>query len=187
MIKSSALLASLVLASSLTACGVQATSGYQGRPGHWAGVDLAGRVVGTRSSGAYGGADLVLAKPRGEDVSVRHVLVTGGYRWRASRFSFELGPELGAGQPTTLPWHGTGLYVGGASTVLYRLFGDQDDKVGYSVVSVLIDLVAFARGGVWARPVGDSRSEAGDYSLQFGVRISGISDIPVSSNRNWNP
>jgi hypothetical protein len=182
-------IAGAVVATALlsSACGVQVTGGLHPRDPIAASVDLAGRVVGTRASGAYGGGDLVLGRPSGGNFGARHVLAAGGYRWLGSPLSLELGAELGAGEPALTAWNGTGLYVGGASTVLCRVFGNQDNAVGYSVASLLIDVALLVRGGVWSRPAGDARDELGDASLQLGVRISGISDIPVSSNENWKP
>jgi hypothetical protein len=184
MAPASLVIFALVLVSG---CGVQLSAGAHARAPHAASLGLAGRLATTRTSGPYAGGELVLRLPGSGYVSPRHVLAGAGYRLLGSPFSLELGPELGAGEPAFSSWSGTGFYVGAASTLLLRVAGNQDSTLGYSVVSLLLDLVLVTRGGLWSRPAGDTRAELGDASISIGLRGSAISDVVVSANRNWSP
>jgi hypothetical protein len=173
----------------LAGCGVQALGAAHARD---AGnvpmsLNLGGRFVGTRSSGAFTGADVVLGVPNDGAFGVRHGIATVGYRWLGHPFALELGADLGAGQPAMHGWGGTGLYVGASSTLLARISGRQDTDIGYAPGALLWDLALGARGGVWSRAEDDTRRELGDAALLLGVRGSVVSDIVVSDNKNWKP
>ena len=173
----------------LSACGVQVLGAAQARDAHGTPItlDVGGRVVGTRSSGVFTGADMVLGQPHAGGFGVRHGFATVGYRWLGRPLALELGADLGAGQPAMLAWDGTAFYVGGSSTLLFRLSGRQDTDIGYAPGALLWDLALGARAGVWSRPEGDTRSELADGSLLLGIRASVVSDIVVPENRNWKP
>jgi hypothetical protein len=177
----------LLLLPLSAACGVQATWTPRAREPHFKSFEVGGRIVGTRSEGMFIGADLGLGVPKSGDLSPRYLLTTGGYRWLGKPISLELGADIGIGQPAQLAWGGTGMYLGASSALLFRVLGNQDIEVGYSPVGLLADVVLGARGGVWMGPRGYTGDELGDASLLLGFRLTAISDIPVSSNRNWTP
>jgi len=181
--------AASLAAALLAGCAVQVIGGVPARHAHATPVsmDLGGRIHATRSSGVFAGTDVVMAVPRGGSFGLRHGLITGGYRWLGHPFSLELGADLGAGEPALLAWNGSGFYLGASSALLVRIWGRQDTDVGYAPIALLLDVVLSARGGVWSRPQGDHRTELGDGSLLLGLRLSGISDIAVASNRSWSP
>ena len=184
----------LALAGLCGGCALQATTGWQGRATH---VDVAyapavmalgGRFVRPRGSGLYLGADAVATTPAFEgDVALRQLLVSSGYRALLHPLSFELGAELGAGEPALERWHGTGFYLGAAPAVLVRVSGEHDAGAGYAVAGALVDLVAIGRIGVWGRPAEDRGDALLDGGFQLGLRVTLISDIVRSSNDDWEP
>src|SRR5262245_61890494 len=95
---------SFVLACVVAGCGLQLTSGPAVHSYVQGAVDVGGRLTGTRKSGAFAGADLVLAVPHDHAFAVRHGIATGGYRLITRHVSFELGADVGAGEPASLAW-----------------------------------------------------------------------------------
>jgi hypothetical protein len=184
----------LALASLCGGCALQATTGWQVRATH---VDvpyapsvmaIGGRFVRPRGGGLYVGADAVATTPAFEgDVGLRQLLVSAGYRGLLSPLSFELGAELGAGEPALERWGGTGFYIGAAPAVLVRVCGEHDARAGYAVAGALFDLVAIGRIGVWGRPAEDRGDALLDGGVQLGLRVTLISDIVRSSNDDWEP
>jgi hypothetical protein len=170
-------------------CGVQVLGAAQARDARSTPLtlDVGGRLIGTRSSGAFTGADMVLGVPHGGGFGVRQGFATVGYRWLGHPLALELGADLGAGQPAMHAWDGTAFYVGASSVVLWRISGRQDTDVGYAPGALLWDLALGARGGVWGRPEGDASRELGDASFLLGIRASLVSDIAVPENRSWQP
>jgi len=186
----------LVLAALwLSGCGLQVTSGAHLRNPHGAvaeSTSVAGRWVQTRSDGVYAGSDLVFRGPVDAPVSLRQILAGAGYRWLGRPFSLELGAELGVGQPVYVHRQeagfggATGFYVGAASALLLRLYGRQDSEIGYAPAGVLVDIVLLARGGAWAAPQ-TQVPEVAEAGVQLGFRLTAVSDIVVTTNKNWSP
>jgi hypothetical protein len=175
-------------------CGLQATTGWQGRATHPdvayapAVMAIGARFVRPRGGGLYLGADAVATTPAFEgDVALRQLLVSSGYRAVVHPLSFELGAEFGAGEPALERIHGTGFYIGAAPAVLVRLYGEHDAGPGYAVAGALVDLVAIGRIGVWGRPAEDRGDVLLDGGVQLGMRFTLITDIVRTANEDWNP
>jgi hypothetical protein len=182
------------LAITCSACGAQMLGGYQfhdARHDHPYVLDLGTRLAPIRTSGAYLGSDAVFTLPPFADArfKLRHVALSGGYRWHAYPFAIELGSQLGAGQPAFDRWTETGMYLGASLNLLLRLKGDHDSLVGYAPAGLLIDAIIAATAGVWSRvPERNGAStNTGDGMIALGVRFSFVSDIAVSSNQGWVP
>jgi hypothetical protein len=185
----------LAFAGTLAGCGVQLSAGMPTRSvaTSWPlTASLGGRIVPTRSHGVFAGGDVQLqlhGRP-----GVRQVFGTFGYRatWHPTGMPWpqtavlELGADMGVGQAAYEDWTAPSFYVGAQPALLLRVFGNQDVASGYSVVSLLFDLVLFGRAGVWGSPE-DRGRELFEASIQIAARITAISDAVVSSNDNWVP
>jgi len=176
---------SLLLVAAANGCGVQLGYAKLARkPSDFSpGVNVAGRVVRTRDSGLYVGGDAELTFRRGARVT--HGFGSLGYRLLLHPFSLEIGTDMGLGQPVGAPWQGTGFYLGASASLLYRLHGGQDADYGYAPIGVLFDLVLQTRAGFWGRAYRDVGSPWCDGGAILALRVTGISDITTTTNREW--
>jgi hypothetical protein len=181
------ILIALAMSSLLSACAVQAATAPHARSASPLNFDIGGRVFAPRDDGVYASTDLVLGRPEHGSYSLRHGLVGAGYRLLWAENSVELGGDLGVGQPVYERQQGTGVYLGGSAAFLRRLHGNQDTTVGYSPFGVLLDVVLGMRVGVWNPPDGDYGPPVVDASLLIGLRGSVVSDLVMTTNRNWQP
>jgi hypothetical protein len=169
-------------------CAVQAAPGvhFPTRGRHVPSLELGLRYTPARRSGMYGGLDATVADPApNADFSLREVALGSGYHLAVKRVAFELGPRLGLGQPAFVVMKGTGMHMAVELTLLVRLLGDNDERVGYIPVATRLDLYAFVRSGVWARPHANDAQEVIGAALGVGLRFGLASDVISEPNTGW--
>jgi hypothetical protein len=176
----------------LAGCAVQLGGGAQvpfnGTPVVPA-MQASARIHHPRAHGGYAAGSVLLSDPdRGGLLSVQTVFAEGGYRWLYRGFTFELGAEVGFGQPGYASRNGTGLYLGATSAALVRLFGHQDTSPGFAPGAAVFDLFVTPRLGLWTPSVSDaSVAPEGSFALIAGIRVSIVSDLAVVDNPDVEP
>lgn len=166
----------------LNGCALQTGAGaVHHAPGHASGAawDLEGRFVDVLGrNNAYAGGHVVLADPgRDAHFGARRVSVGAGYRALNCCVTFEIGGELGAGEPTHVEYDGLGFYTGGVGTVLLRVFGDQDVERGFAPVGVMLDLGVGGRAGAWFPPRDTPDPILFEGGMHGAARLTIISDL----------
>jgi hypothetical protein len=132
-----------------------------------------------------------LGDSNGSPVRIRTGLLAGGYHFRTKQrfprgIGFEPAFELGIGQPALTPIRGTGGYLGGAGTLLYRVLGPGDDEPRFDTLTLLGDLAITGRGGLWTSPEGEKPTYVPEAGLQIAFRITFSSDLTAPRTRE-NP
>jgi len=145
---------------------------------------LSTQLQNSRQNDALLGARMNVSHSSDRPFNMRSLLVDAGYRWVPHpkyRLGTELALEIGGGQPSTINYRSIGVYTGGRSTVLFRMFGKDDLEPRYSVLSKGLNLAFTFRGGTWASPEDSTRqATVGEVAATLGLRFDIGSDLGPS-------
>ncbi|HEX6245875.1 MAG TPA: hypothetical protein VFZ61_33350 [Polyangiales bacterium] len=179
------------MCSGLFGCALQIAGAYQAplreqHPARSVSLELALRYKPAKGSGGYAAFDSSFSDPTPRaPFSLREAAVGGGYHVMFPRFALEVGPRLGLGRPATSDFPGTSLHTAVDVALLYRAWNDADRRLGFQSFAPSLDVVLFARGGVWSRPISHPGDEVLDAALGLGVRVNLASGITDLRDRDW--
>jgi hypothetical protein len=145
-----------LLSSACGGCGIQLTTGLSTgqRDALPRVLTLESRFHNPRRSGPYlGGVTTLSLGDQNQPIHLRSGALTAGYHFAPGGiFAWEVGPEIGLGEPSYRAFTSPGFYAGAGGAVLARIAGQRDDEPVYQIFSGVLDVVVQVRGGVWSGP-----------------------------------
>jgi hypothetical protein len=185
-----ALALALLVWANLAACALQLGSAFHAptREPERASfsLELALRYKPAKQSGGYAALDTSFSDPAPASVfTLREVAFGGGYHVAFRYLALEVGPRLGVGRPAFSDFSGTGFHTALDAALLGRIAGRADRQLGFMSFALGVDLVLFARGGVWSRPAAHPGKEVLDAAVGLGLRLSLASGISDLRDREW--
>jgi hypothetical protein len=150
-------------------------------------LSLGVRAYDARRSAPFFGAEATSSMwSFDDDLTLRQVSATGGYRINCTPFAFEPGADLAVGTPLLRSSGGSSAYLGASGAVLARVSGEHDQRRGYAVGGFLLDLVFSGRIGVWGQQAESGGRELVEGALLVGLRASVMSDVALTRD-DWAP